>query len=87
MNSDTLWDAGRPPIGPAADQHVIEMIDISSDVPSVAKATASARHGSQDIPLLDVPVMPYLQFSLNLYMYPCLALFPQEAHWQVYLIA
>ena len=55
-------------MGPAADQHVIEMIDISGDVPRVAKPTASARHGSQDIPLLDVPVMPLLPSLPQLYM-------------------
>ena len=55
-------------MGPAADQHVIEMIDIGSDVPRMAKPTASARHGSQDIPLLDVPVMPCSHSSPSLYV-------------------
>ena len=43
----------RPPAAsPSADEHVIEM----PDVPRVPKAAMSARHGSQDIPLLDIPV-------------------------------
>ncbi len=34
------------------DEHVIEM----REVPRVPKATLSARHGSQDIPLFNAPV-------------------------------
>ena len=48
---------------------MIEMIDTSNDAPRVAQATAAARHGSQDIPLLDVPVMPSLIPSPSLHMY------------------
>ena len=67
-------------MGSAADQHVIEMIDISGDVPRVAKPTGSARHGSQDIPLLDVPVMPCSPSSPSLYMKLSSDLLPQAVH-------
>lgn len=44
--------AGRPPVSHPINEHVIEM----GEVPRVPKTTLSARHGSQDIPLLNVPV-------------------------------
>ncbi|CAL5219786.1 g1691 [Coccomyxa viridis] len=50
--ADIKVDApGRPPVSHPIDEHVIEM----GEVTRAPKAALSARHGSQDIPLLNAP--------------------------------